>query len=89
MLLHYHSHREELEGLAAADPRVRVGLTAIEAPAEPGDDRQAVVGTGIEVLRAVRAGAGPELRDAIDETLPQLERRAGMTHDEFIADLSR
>jgi hypothetical protein len=88
MLLHYHAHRDELLALRER-PDVALRLARIVGPEDPRADARAVVDVGVEVLNVLREYGSPSLRAAIDETLPQLERRTGMTHDEFLADLRR
>lgn len=89
ILRHWYVHGDELQRLVRANPRVRERVRSLSAPESPEEDARAGLAVGVEVLYEARQVASSDLREAIDEVLPELERRRGMTWDEFMADLRR
>lgn len=77
LLFHWYAHEEELRRLAG------------QQPAGTNGDGDGTIEVGVLILIGIRDEASPELRDAIDEALPELERRREMAWDEFVEDLAR
>mgnify|MGYP001162094674 FL=1 len=86
LLLLWYAHQDELTQLAGGTPEARAASTNLAAAGAPATDDGPdasvdgpTVAGGIELLVAVRAGASPDLAEAIDEILPVLEGRADLT----------